>query len=795
MGVDPSSNSAAQNGAVQSDIVQLAAWLVAATVFIGGLYVGKGVLIPLAVAFLIGFALNPLVTWLSRRGVPRVMAVITVMLVLLVLVAGIGFLVASQVRGLADELPVYRATIRQKVHDFSAGLKGPGVLDEALETVEAVQTEVSGAAGEDVPSSMEVAPPQRVEIVDPAYTPLKTALEWLAPALEPIATAGIVLVFVFLVLLDRSDLRDRLIRLLGGNLQRSTDAMQEAGKRISKYLLMQVVVNISYGIPMGLGLWLIGVPGWLLWGALAALMRFVPYLGPMLSAIFPLALAFAVDPGWNMVLLTLGLILALELISNNIVEPMLYGTSTGLSAISLIAAATFWTALWGPVGLILSTPLTVCLLVVGRSHPQLQFLDTLLGSAPVLDIPTRIYQRLLAGDPEEALEIVDKAVVEDGIVDFYNDHGIEVLRRVSDDYLSNSRAEHRLRVANGMDVLLDDLREEYPPTLDPAAPPRVACIGGKWEIDSVACEMLVHALAISEISATERREGVLTARYLDKLDLHGIDIVCISYFSREPETAARTFCRRLRKRWPGKKIVLALWNAPAVKFEDEWFEQLGADVAANSIQETVRRIQSMIAPEVLRATQTVEAPENDEERVKALHDTKVLDGHAREELDGLAKRAADIFDVGLAVISVIDDVNEFIVGQNKDLPGERTHNGTDMITMPRNEAICDQVVSTGEVLIVGDTKRDPRYADHPAMKLWAARFYAGAPVTTVDGLVLGALCLLGTEPRNLEDKDLELLEAMAANVASTITGNQVTQATPERDNNSASTTTGQKVPE
>ncbi len=213
-------------------------------------------------------------------------------------------------------------------------------------------------------------------------------LQWLGRVAEPVTMAGIVLLFVILILLDRDDLRDRLLRLMGGNLHVATDALDEASQRIGKYLRMQFVVNITYGLPMAAGLWFIGVPGAILWGVLAAIMRFVPYVGAMISAAFPLALAFAVDPGWQMLLMTLGLIMALELISNNLIEPWLYGSSTGLSTLSIIVSATFWTALWGPIGLILSTPLTVCLLVLGRYIPALQFMEVLLGSSPVLGRPS-----------------------------------------------------------------------------------------------------------------------------------------------------------------------------------------------------------------------------------------------------------------------------------------------------------------------------------------------------------------------------------------------------------------------
>lgn len=776
----------------RTDIVRVMAWMVVAYLTIGALYIGQTVLIPLAIAFLIGFALNPLVTWLTRRGLPQLLSVITVMLALSMFLAALGFLVGSQLRTLSAELPTYQSTIREKIRDLRESVKTPGIFEGALKTVDTVQHEVKESAA---PAKTDAPPPQQVTIVGQQQTPIETALAWLTPALEPLATAGIVLVFVFLVLLDRGDLRDRLIRLLGGNIHRSTDAMEEAGRRISKYLLMQLVVNISYGVPMAAGLWFIGVPGWLLWGTLAALMRFIPYAGPALSAIFPVALAFAVDPGWSMVLWTVALIIFLELVSNNIVEPLLYGTSTGLSAISLIASATFWTALWGPVGLILSTPLTVCLLVIGRSNPQLAFFDTLLGSTPVLDVPTRIYQRLIADDPEEAIEIIDETVTDNDIVAFYHDHGIEVLRKVSDDYLGNARPEHRLRVANGMDMILEDLRQEYPVAFPDEDTPRIACIGGRWEIDSVACEMLAHALGVEGLPSIVRREGILTAQYMNRLELDGIDIVCISYFSREPASAIKAFCKRLRNHRPDCKIIIALWNAPDSLLEDGAIKALGADEVVTTVREAVLRIKRMIAPENILQMQTAEAPDNDEERVKALMATNVLDGHAREDLDNLAKRAASVFNVKFAVISAIDAEDEYIIGQSVDLPGTRTRDGTDMITMPRNAAICDHVVAAGERLVVSDTMRDPRFVDHPAIRLWDTGSYAGAPLKTADGQVLGALCLLDKEPRSFSDDELSLLDSMAADVVSVITGDDAADSSARPERPQRTNTVAQKVPE
>ena len=754
-------------------ILRLAAGLVIAAIVIGGLYLGQGVLIPLAIAFLLSFALSPLVTMLGRAGLSRLPSVCLVMLIVGAFIGGLGLLVGSQLRALSAELPTYQSTIRTKISDITQQLRGPGFLDGALETVGTVQSEVSAATENDTADTT-----QKVQLVPAPTSPFETAIAWLTPTLEPIANAGIVLVFVFLVLLDRGDLRDRLIRLMGGNLHRSTDALEEAGRRISKYLLMQVVVNVSYAIPMALGLWLIGVPGWILWGALAALMRFIPYIGPLLSAVFPLSLAFAVDPDWNMVLWALALILLLELISNNIVEPLLYGTSTGLSTISLIAAATFWTALWGPIGLILSTPLTVCLLVLGRNLPQLRFFEILLGSAPVLDVPTRIYQRLLADDVDEAIEIVSDYVDESGVVGFYNGPGIAVLNQISENYLGNARAEHRLRVANGLDALLDDLHSGHPPAEPLTGQPRIACLGGKWEVDSVASQMLVHALALQGMAAVQRREAVVTARYVDGLALEGVEVVCISSFSREPESMIRAWCRRLRQRGPGVSIVIALWNAPAHLQDQAAIRALGADEVVTSVNEALHRLRRMLMPAEALRDQLAPVPLNDASRVEALALTGVLAGGAREELDALARRAADVFDVRYAVISAIDAGTEFIIGQSADLPGRRTRDGTDMITMPRDEAICDHFVGTGEMLVVDDTQRDPRFADHPAIRLWHTRFYAGAPLTDREGRVFGALCLLDTEPRKLTGEEASLLQTMAADTVSVITGDETTTPQP-----------------
>ncbi|ETR74910.1 histidine kinase [Afipia sp. P52-10] len=773
------------------DIKKLAAALVSAAVIIVGLYFGRDILIPLATAFLITFALNPAVTWLVRRGLPRLLATSVVMVIVLCTLTGLGIILGAQVRSIAVELPAYQSTMLKKLSDLRENLKAPGLFDGVLKTVERVQKEVESKDEKPADGPR----PERVEVVPTPQSPFEQASTWLLRSLEPLATAGIIFIFVFLALLDIGDLRDRFLRLLGENFHRSTDAIEETGARISKYLLMQLLVNVSYGVPLALGLWIIGVPGALLWGAVAATMRFVPYIGPLLAAIFPIALAFAVDCGWSMLLWTIALIVILELASNNIVEPLLYGTSTGLSAISLIAAAMFWTALWGPVGLILSTPLTVCLLVLGRNLPQLQFLDTMLGSAPALDVPVRIYQRLIANDVDEAVEIASTEIETSSVVSFYDTTGIEVLRLASQEHLRNASAEHRLRLVNGMDTLLDDLRDQYPSSLSPEARPVVLCIGGKWEIDAAAGEMLAHALAIQGIAADVQPPASVNADYIAKLDLKGANIVCLSYFTSSPAIPARHACQRLRRRWPDLRIVLALWNAPQELLTDESVEALKADAVVTSVQEAVLRIHRILNPEEAKAAQEAALPDNDAERVDALQATGVLEDKKRDALDALAKRAADVFNTNLAVISTIDKNREYFVGQSGTFPNAVTDDAGTLLPMDREHAICNYVVGNNESLMVPDIQRDPRFADNETIKQWDVRFYAGAPLRVSNGLIVGALCILDTEPRILKDDEIALLETMAADVAAIITPSEADEAPVKSPSAASSATVGQQVPE
>ena len=619
----------------------------------------------------------------------------------------------------------------------------------------ATQRELAKSAG-----TAQSRRPTRVEVVPAPPTPLESIAAWLDRFTAPAATAGIVLLFVVLILLDRSELRDRLVRLLGGSLHRTTDALDEAARRVSKYLSMQLVVNLSFAVPMAAGLWFIGVPGAILWGLVAAVLRFIPYLGPMVAAAFPLLLAFAVDPGWDMLLWTAALIAVLELVSNNIIEPWLYGSSTGLSTFALILAATFWTALWGPIGLVLSTPLTVCLLVVGRHLPNLEFLDVLLGSEPALDAPTRLYQRLLAGDRDEALELATEFAQAHSPREFYDQIGIGVLRLASADHSGAASAEHRHRVNTGFAALNAEMRAQHVVDDDP---PRVdvLCIGGRWVIDTLAAEMAAHSLALDGVPAVSLPAPRVSADFIARLDPRGAKVVCLSYFSPEPQVQAKVFCRRLKRRWPSLKIVLALWNVAQLP-DAPTLEAIGAEAAVASLDGLLVQTMQQLGGD--RAGVFTQAPIGDDDvaRVRALRESGALDAGLRGAFDAAARRAADIFDVPVALVSLVDDEWQLTHGDSTQ-PG-RPDRGEPERGAERALSLCGHVVAGGQPIVVADVARDPRFAANPLLQQRGIRFYAGAPLRDDDGFVLGTLCLLDTEPRSLGERDTRLLASMANEV-------------------------------
>lgn len=345
-----------------------------------GLYHGQALLMPVALAAMLALALHPAVAWLHRLGCPRQFAVALVMALSVAGFTGGALVVGLQVVELGQELPTHRQNIQKKLRDMRPGVTTSVSTREFTRLVDMVNREVETTTRAIAIGNPPAPDPRPVKVEERSSG--QRALDFLRGVGVQLATVALVLVLTVLMLLQHTELCDRLLRLFGGDRERMAAALHESGRRVSRYLATQMMVNLGHGLPLALGLWAIGVPGAWLWGALGTLLRFVPYLGPALGALFPLVMAFAVDPGWSMVLWTLGLILLLELIGNNVVEPLAYGGSTGVSPLAVLLSAVFWALLWGPVGLVLATPLTACMVVIGRHLTPLRFLDTLFSSAP-----------------------------------------------------------------------------------------------------------------------------------------------------------------------------------------------------------------------------------------------------------------------------------------------------------------------------------------------------------------------------------------------------------------------------
>ena len=545
-----------------------------------GLYFGQALLIPLALAALLAFVLDPLVTGLRRWSVPRALAVSLVMAVTLSLLLGAGILMAQQVSAVAKELPTHRYNIQKKLRDLRPALVPSGTARELARVFGMVEGEIAAAQKQLRRDTQREPELTRVAVDTDADETMPLAL--LNTVAVQVATAGLVVILLFVMLQQRRELRDRLLRLMGGDPNQMADALSESAERVSRYLLAQVMVNVGYGVPMALGLWWIGVPGAWLWGGLAALLRFVPYLGPALGAIFPLLLAFAVDPGWSMVFWTLGLIALLELVSNNVVEPLVYGDRTGVSSLAVLLSAVFWATLWGPIGLVLAMPLTVCLVVIGRHLAPLRFLDVLLSSEPVFDDATQLYHRLIAGDLDEAEDMAYLEVKQHSLRDFYSETALPMLALASRQQASGATAVQRQNLIEGTARFVRELQaDDAAAQASRALPASILCLGLRTELDTLSAEMLAHALAATGQSARAlplEGWGKALAKDLDAaLSVHSIHLCTLN---PTPQTQTRIMCRRLRRHWPSAEIVLVAWCGSGALANAENLVDMGADKVA-----------------------------------------------------------------------------------------------------------------------------------------------------------------------------------------------------------------------
>ena len=591
---------------------------------VAALYFGRDIFLPLAVAVLLTFALAPVVSWLRKLRVPRPVAVVTVVLAAFASIFLLGAVVAIQLGSLAENLPLYQSNIEAKVRIIKDANVGEGLFNRVSKLLERLGRQIEedtppADTDSGAPEREQAVDPLPVEVVEPNPKPLQVLQTIIGPLIGPLATGGIIVVVVIFMLLKREDLRDRFIRLVGASdLHRTTEALQDAGRRVGQYLLMQLVVNVTYAVPIGIGLWIIGVPNAPLWGLMALVLRFVPYIGPVLASIFPLALALAVDPGWTMVLWTAALFIVLELVSNNVVEPWLYGSRTGLSPLAIIIAAILWTWLWGPLGLLLSTPLTVCLVVLGRHVPQFEFLDVLFGNEPVLEPHKQLYQRFLAGDPDEATDRAEKFLDENSLVTFYETVAIPALTLGELDRARGVMADDRLRrVADSAITLVDNLeeiaeeeaaeedederdasqassendQEENADTgveLPDGAGKTVLCAGGRGELDNAAAAMLAQVFSVQGATARVVEHHAMGPGPIRHLELSGVHALVIGFLNAESVTHARYMVRRLKRSRSSLRVGVIFWTLPKEAVSDvKLSASINCDFIAHSITEAV----------------------------------------------------------------------------------------------------------------------------------------------------------------------------------------------------------------
>ncbi len=591
---------------------------------VAALHFGRDVFLPLAIAMLVTFALSPLVTRLRSVGLPMIASVLAAVTLAFAVIGMFVLVVAGQVGQLAQELPTFQDNIVTKLETLQDTGPENGLVARLSRMVAEINAQIATVVPESGAATGDPDKPLAVEVVESRGT-FETLRDLVLPLVKPIATAGLVIVVVVFMLLERDELRDRFIRLVGANdINRTTQVIEDAGTRVGTYLLIQLLVNVIYAVPIGVGLMLIGVPNALLWGMLTLVLRFVPYIGPILAAIFPLFLAFAVSPDWYMVIWTGALFLTVELISSNVVEPWLYGSRTGVSPLAIIISAIFWTFVWGPLGLVLSTPLTVCLVVVGRYIPQFEVFDVLFGDRPVLEAHSRLYQRLLVGDTVESTLRAEELLEEEFIADYHRDVGIPALLLAQGDYERGVLSQDQLtRFADTAEHLLTELDQVVADELSAAhreialpgdgegdapdnggktelagADRRLVMLGGRTRLDDVAAGMLAQAAASDGAQVTILSHADLTpSRFAG---VTGLDAHCVllNFLDTAPSRASLLHIRRLKRAAPHMRVGLVLWHAavnlhngaPARRVSPDKLTEImeiGADFYATSMEEAL----------------------------------------------------------------------------------------------------------------------------------------------------------------------------------------------------------------
>jgi len=530
------------------------------------------VLLPLAVAVLLAFALAPLVGWLRRIGTGRALSVMIAASLSVAVMIAVGFFIASKTVELADELPRYQSTLIEKVQSLRGTTLETGAVERVFSLLKNLREQVSGTgrAPAPPPRTAEPAPsdqkPVQVEIKEPELAPIQIAATVIPPIIEFIVIVGIIVIFMIFILLHKEDIRDRFIRLAGPlDIQRTTLFLDDAAELLGRYLLSQTAINALFGACITLGLWIIGIPSPLLWGLNVAILRFIPYFGVPLAAVVPVLLALSVDPGWTMALATIAFFVVIELIVGQAIEPWWFGRRMGLSSLAVVIAAAFWTLIWGPFGLLLSTPLTVCLVVLGRHVEHLRFLDVLLGDQPPLAAEEALYTRMLGDDADQAATEAEGFLKEYSLCRYYDEVVLKALAIGQADFnrgvLDDDRAE---KIRNTTRLLIDNLSDvENGDAATAHTRPgcAVLCIGGRGPLDDGAAALLVHLLQKEGVDAKLMIEHEASAAARDATSIASFKVMCLCYLDAGNLSRARYVLRRLKHRFADAVAFAAVWGS------------------------------------------------------------------------------------------------------------------------------------------------------------------------------------------------------------------------------------------
>jgi predicted PurR-regulated permease PerM/methylmalonyl-CoA mutase cobalamin-binding subunit len=601
-------------------LIRTAAAGTIAALVVTTLYVGRPVLMPFALAILLAFALGPIVSALGKIGLPRGPSAVCAVAFSVLIFVGLGTFIAAQFAGLASDLPRYQSNLTTKIETISGSAASSGLLNSTAGVFKVIDNAIarSGEKGNRAISNGRATPlqssvgPIPVEIKRQDLSSIEVLEDVLSPLLAPLATIAIVVVFVIFILLQKEDLRDRFISLVGArDLQRTTTAIDDAAHRLSRYLLLQTAVNACFGMAISVGLLLIGIPSAGLWGLIGSLLRFVPYVGIPIAAALPLALAFAIDPGWSMLLFTAGLFFSMEAIVGQAVEPWLYGRHMGLSAIAIVLSAGFWTWVWGPVGLLLSTPLTMCIAIIGRNVEQLRFLHTLLGNQAALTPEEDFYLRMLAGSPDEAAEKAEVRLKDMSLSEYFDQvamRGLALAQIDLDRGVLDLRG--RTKICASVDGFIENLSDYE----DSAAPspsvtdsrsqhelqpvpqyPSVLCVAGKGHLDNAATSLLSDLLNRRGITTQVISSETAFPTQIHAINAADVRVICVSYLAPANQTNARYLIRRLRRLAPDAIIVVGFWNAVRddTQFLDSW-ESIQCNSIATNLRDAVTQLQGFL---------------------------------------------------------------------------------------------------------------------------------------------------------------------------------------------------------